>query len=83
MRGSKNVEPVFNDSIEPYKENWIKEKRMKKWYKSRTMLMNVIGVVVVVLTIIAGNETAVEFEAILLAALNLYMRLITSQGLKK
>ncbi len=56
---------------------------MKKWYKSRTMLMNVIGVVVVVLTIIAGNETAVEFEAILLAALNLYMRLITSQGLKK
>ena len=56
---------------------------MKKWYTSRTLLVNVIGVLTVIITMLVGNETAVEVEAILLGMVNLYLRLITSQKLEK
>ena len=60
---------------------------MKKWYHSRTLWVNVIGMAVVVCSAILSREDIanqiVAAEASILAAINFILRLTTSQGLKK
>ena len=60
---------------------------MKKWYHSKTLYTNLIGIVVIIVsTVLANEEMAQEIltaEASILAIINLILRAVTSQGLEK
>jgi hypothetical protein len=55
----------------------------KKWYLSRTLWVNVIAIVVILVQIITDNELInVEAQASILAVINVILRLITSQPIE-
>ena len=60
---------------------------MKKWYHSKTLWTNFIGVVVIVISTVLSNEEIAQevmtAEASILAVINLILRLLTKQGLEK
>ena len=60
---------------------------MKKWYHSKTLWTNAIGVVVIVISTVLSNEEIAQevmtAEASILAVINLILRLLTKQGLEK
>ncbi len=51
----------------------------KKWYKSRTLWVNAIAIVGIV---VVGKEFDAEVVGIVLGALNLILRLLTKEGLE-
>ena len=67
--------------------NSIKEDGMnKKWYHSRTLYANIIGIVVILVTAFGYENVSAELLAIegsILAVINFALRLITNQGLGK
>jgi len=60
---------------------------MKKWYHSKTLWTNFIGIVVIIISTVLSNEEIAQevmtAEASILAVINLILRLITKQGLEK
>ena len=60
---------------------------MKKWYHSKTLWTNLIGItVIVVSTVLSNEEIAQEVltaEASILVVINMVLRIITKQGLEK
>ena len=60
---------------------------MKKWYRSKTLWTNIIGIVVIIISTVAANEKIAQevmtAEASILAVINLILRIITKQGLEK
>lgn len=59
---------------------------MKKWYHSKTLYVNIIGIVVVLVTVFGYEGVSAEILAIegsILAVVNLVLRLITKQGLER
>jgi len=57
---------------------------MKTWYKSKTLWLNVIAILGMVAEYLITNQIySPEIHAIVLAALNLGLRLITNTGLTK
>ncbi len=59
----------------------------KKFWRSRTLWTNLIGIVVIVVSAITANEDIAQqilaAEASILAVINLILRLLTNQGLEK
>ena len=59
----------------------------KKFWKSKTLWSNIIGIVVILVsTVVANEELAQEIltaEASILAVINLILRAITKQGLER
>lgn len=58
----------------------------KKWYRSKTIWVNLIGVVVIIISAFYSDELAQEVlgaEAGILLLINLGLRIITNQGLEK
>ncbi len=61
---------------------------MKKWYKSRTMAVNVLTLVVSVVAVFEGTDWIMANPAMaavivsVMSALNVYLRLITSKAIK-
>jgi len=60
---------------------------MKKWYRSKMLYTNIIGIVVIIVsTVLSNEEMAQEIltaEASVLAIINLILRLVTNTGLEK
>ena len=60
---------------------------MKKWYHSKTLWTNAIGVIVILVSTALANEEMgqeiITAEASILAIINLILRMITKQGLEK
>lgn len=59
----------------------------KKWYRSKTLWTNLIGLAVVIVSVVfAREDIASEIltaEASLLVVINFILRLITNEGLEK
>lgn len=58
-------------------------KKLKKWYKSRTLWVNIISIASIILAARYGFVLSVEEEAAILVGVNLIMRIITKEGLEK
>ena len=59
---------------------------MKKWYHSKVLYTNIIGIAVVLITAFGYENVSTEILAIegsILAVINLVLRLITNQGLER
>lgn len=56
---------------------------MKKWYLSKTLWINVIAIAGIILRAEYGYTITPEGEIIILGAINLLLRLITKEKLKK
>ena len=60
---------------------------MKKWYRSRILWTNLIGIVVIIVSTVCVNEEIAQeilaSEASILAIINLVLRILTNQGLEK
>ena len=60
---------------------------MKKWYRSRILWTNLIGIVVIIVSTVCVNEEIAQeiltSEASILAIINLILRILTNQGLEK
>lgn len=54
---------------------------MKKWYKSRTLYLNLIGAVAFFAQAQFGFVVPVELQGMLLAALNALLRFDTDEGI--
>ena len=58
----------------------------KKWYHSKVLYTNVIGIALILVTAFGYGDVSAEILAIegsILAVINLILRLITNQGLEK
>ncbi len=59
----------------------------KKWYRSKMLWTNVIGIAIIIVSTTTANEELVQTllaaEGSLLAVINVILRLITNQGLQK
>lgn len=59
----------------------------KKWYHSKTLWTNLIGLAVIIISVIFVREDianeVMTAEASILVVINLILRLITNQGLEK
>lgn len=59
----------------------------KKWFRSRMLWSNLIGLAVILVSTLAANEDAAQeiltAEASILVVINLILRLLTHQGLEK
>lgn len=58
----------------------------KKWYRSKTIWVNLIGGVVIIISAFYSKELAQQVlgaEAGILLLINLGLRIITNQGLEK
>lgn len=59
----------------------------KKWFRSRILWANVIGIAVIIVSTVCANEELAQAiltaEGSILAIINLALRLITNQGLEK
>jgi len=59
----------------------------KKWYHSKTIWANLIGVIAIIISTAAANEEVAQeimtAEASILAIINLILRVVTKQGLEK
>ena len=59
---------------------------MKKWYRSKTIWVNTIAIITLVLVNLGLTEVSQEIataEASILAVINLVLRIVTKQGLEK
>jgi len=59
---------------------------VKKWYHSKVLYVNVIGIAVVLATVFGYENVSAEILAIegsVLALINFILRLTTNQGLEK
>jgi hypothetical protein len=57
----------------------------KEWYKSRTIWINIISLLIMVITTLAGWNEFKEYAPEMLAtvnALNIVIRFLTSEGIK-
>ena len=54
---------------------------MKPWYQSRTLWANVLAVVGILAQSISGKGLDPEAQAVVLAFINIVLRLITDKGL--
>jgi hypothetical protein len=55
---------------------------MKKWYESKTLWINFIALIAIVLQGITGKEIlSTETQGIVLTVVNMVMRLVTKHGL--
>ena len=79
------MEPVFYDSIEPYLNNG--RDKMKKWYHSKMLYTNIIGLVVIIVSVVFSRkdiaDEIVAIEGSVLAIINFILRLTTNQGLER
>jgi len=56
----------------------------KKWFKSKTLWLNVTAILVMVAEYLVTNQIySPELHAIVIAVLNFLIRFITNQGLEK
>jgi len=56
----------------------------KKWYLSKTLLLNVLGVAVVIVQALQGQAWFnPELQVLILAVLNAVLRFLTNKGLMK
>lgn len=56
---------------------------MKKWYLSKTLWVNLLAVVAIILQGVTGNEVLpTEDQALLLGLINLILRIVTKQPIK-
>ncbi len=55
----------------------------KKWYKSKTVIINVITIVALIAQTQAGFVIAPDEQVGLLAVANLVLRIVTTRGLDK
>lgn len=59
---------------------------MKKWYTSKTLYVNIIGIIVIAVTAFGYENVSAEIlaaEASILAIINFVLRLVTNTGLEK
>ncbi|MCK5016407.1 MAG: hypothetical protein KAS32_04970 [Candidatus Peribacteraceae bacterium] len=57
---------------------------MKKWYLSKTVLLNILAAVAVIIQAITGNTWLdAEAQAAIVVVANLILRIFTNQGLTK
>lgn len=59
---------------------------VKKWYRSRILYVNAIGIAIILATVFGYEDVGVEIlaaEGGLLAFINFVLRLVTNQGLSK
>ena len=61
--------------------------KTKKWYHSKTIWSNLIGIIVIIISTVAANDDIAQevmtAEASILAIINLILRIVTKQGLEK
>ena len=76
--------------VTPYDDEYCykKEKKsMKKWYRSKVLWTNFIGIAVIIATAAGVDSESIAAiitaEASILGVINLILRLITKQGLEK
>lgn len=55
---------------------------MKKWYRSKMLWANVIGIGAIILQLEYGFIVSLEIQAIILSGVNVALRLITKEGLE-
>lgn len=55
---------------------------MKKWYKSKMLWLNVIGIAVIIIQAEYGYVISLEHQGLILGFINLLLRLITKEGLE-
>ena len=55
---------------------------MKKWYKSKTLWVNIIGIAAIILQAEYGFIVSVELEAGILGLINLILRLVSNEQLE-
>jgi len=56
---------------------------MKKWYRSKTLWVNAIGIGAIILQYEYGFVLDAQYEIIILGIINGILRLITNEGLEK
>ncbi len=56
---------------------------MKKWIRSKTLWINLIGIAAIILQCEYGFVINAEHEFLILGGINLILRLITNEGLEK
>lgn len=56
---------------------------MKKWIRSKTLWMNIIAIAAIIAQVEYGFIINPEAQLLILSAVNLIMRAITKEGLKK
>lgn len=56
---------------------------MKKWYRSKTLWLNIIGIVAIILQCEYGFIVSPELELAALGIINLILRKYTNEGLTK
>jgi len=78
------MKPVFYNSIEPYWENWIGGKKMKKWYHSRILWVDFLAVAgCIIAGVFSKDWLDGETQVMVLAIIDFILRLKTNQGLEK
>lgn len=56
---------------------------MKKWYLSKTMWVNIIATIALILQTVTGNDVlSPEVQGVILGLLNIILRIITKHGLQ-
>jgi len=57
---------------------------MKKWYLSKTLIVNVVAGIAVIIQALTGQEWLdAEAQAAIIVIINVILRVITNQGLTK
>lgn len=56
---------------------------MKKWIRSKTLWINIIAIVAIILQAEYGFVVSPEIEVAALGAINLILRAVTKEGLEK
>ncbi len=56
---------------------------MKKWIKSKTLWINLIGIAAIILQCEYGFVMKPEYEGLILTAINIILRAITNEGLER
>ena len=52
----------------------------KKWYTSKTLWANAIGIVAIIIQGVTGNEViSIEYQAVILGFINMILRFITKE----
>ena len=76
----------FWESLEEYINNWRYKMESKKFWKSKTLWVNLVAVIAIVLNSIYGIELDAETQAALatgvLAIINIILRMFTNQPIK-
>jgi uncharacterized membrane protein len=56
---------------------------MKKWYQSKTLWLNILGILSILAQSFFGFIVPVEIQEMLLALINIILRLITNKEIEK